>query len=314
MTTQAAWVLMAGFLAMFTHLGFALAETGLCRAKNAVHTMSMNLMVYALACLAFWGYGFALGWGNCGCGPAGAAPYAALGEGTTALDAGLGIGTARAPVSTQGDSPIFGPTLRVSARKSGQSPGGYRYGLLGLKGFFLAGIDSSSLLTLFFFMAVAMSVSATIPTGTLSERWAWRNFCLYGLWFVLPYCVYANWVWGGGWLAQMGVNWHLGHGAVDFAGSGVVHALGGVVACAGASRHGAAAGQISARPPATAARPPRGHDRGRHAGLGRGMVRPERRSCPLGRQRGAEPGGGQHRAGQRGRGRGRHAHALRQAA
>ncbi len=78
-------------------------------------------------------------------------------------------------------------------------------------------------------------------------------------------------------------------------------------------RHGAAAGQISARPPATAARPPRGHDRGRHAGLGRGMVRPERRSCPLGRQRGAEPGGGQHRAGQRGRGRGRHAHALCQA-
>ena len=54
MTTQAAWVLMAGFLAMFMHLGFALVETGLCRAKNAAHTMSMNLMVYALACLAFW--------------------------------------------------------------------------------------------------------------------------------------------------------------------------------------------------------------------------------------------------------------------
>jgi Amt family ammonium transporter len=41
-------------------------------------------------------------------------------------------------------------------------------------------------------------------------------------------------VWGGGWLAQGGVNWHLGHGAVDFAGSGVVHAMGGVIALAGA--------------------------------------------------------------------------------
>jgi Amt family ammonium transporter len=41
-------------------------------------------------------------------------------------------------------------------------------------------------------------------------------------------------VWGGGWLAQGGINWGLGHGAVDFAGSGVVHAMGGVIALAGA--------------------------------------------------------------------------------
>jgi ammonium transporter, Amt family len=57
---------------------------------------------------------------------------------------------------------------------------------------------------------------------------------LFGLWVALPYCVYANWVWGGGWLAQAGKNWSLGHGAVDFAGSGVVHAMGGVIALAGA--------------------------------------------------------------------------------
>jgi Amt family ammonium transporter len=57
---------------------------------------------------------------------------------------------------------------------------------------------------------------------------------LYGLWVALPYCLYANWVWGGGFLAQGGLNWGLGHGAVDFAGSGVVHAMGGVIAIAGA--------------------------------------------------------------------------------
>jgi Amt family ammonium transporter len=57
---------------------------------------------------------------------------------------------------------------------------------------------------------------------------------IYGLWVALPYCVYANWVWGGGWLAQGGVNWGLGHGAVDFAGSGVVHGMGGIIALAGA--------------------------------------------------------------------------------
>jgi Amt family ammonium transporter len=78
-----------------------------------------------------------------------------------------------------------------------------------------------------------MDTTATIPTGTMAERWAWKNFCLFGLWVALPYCIYANWVWGGGWLAQGGINWGLGHGAVDFAGSGVVHAMGGIIALAG---------------------------------------------------------------------------------
>ena len=52
----------------------------------------------------------------------------------------------------------------------------------------------------------------------MAERWSWKNFCLFALWVALPYCLFANWVWGGGWLAQAGLNWGLGHGAVDFAG------------------------------------------------------------------------------------------------
>ena len=44
------------------------------------------------------------------------------------------------------------------------------------------------------------------------------------------YPVFGNWVWGNGWLAQMGVNWGIGHGHVDFAGSSVVHMQGGVIA------------------------------------------------------------------------------------
>ncbi|HEV3191638.1 MAG TPA: hypothetical protein VGY54_14110, partial [Polyangiaceae bacterium] len=114
------------------------------------------------------------------------------------------------------------------------APGVFKYGLLGTKGFCLHGIDDVSVMALFFFMMVFMDTTATIPTGAMAERWAWKNFCLYGLWVALPYCIYANWVWGGGFLAQGGVNWHLGHGAVDFAGSGVVHCMGGVIALAGA--------------------------------------------------------------------------------
>src|SRR5258706_9349175 len=54
-----AWTLIAGFLVMFMQAGFALVETGLIRAKNAAHTMSMNFMVYGLGMLGFFVCGFA---------------------------------------------------------------------------------------------------------------------------------------------------------------------------------------------------------------------------------------------------------------
>src|SRR5207245_8622800 len=46
------------------------------------------------------------------------------------------------------------------------------------------------------------------------------------------YPIYGNWLWGGGWMSQLGTSLHLGHGAVDFAGSGVVHGTGGWAALA----------------------------------------------------------------------------------
>ena len=51
---------------------------------------------------------------------------------------------------------------------------------------------------------------------------------------MIVYPIYANWVWGTGWLSQLGTNFGLGHGHVDFAGSSVVHMVGGVAALAGA--------------------------------------------------------------------------------
>ncbi len=203
------WTLIAGFMVMFMQAGFAMVESGLTRAKNAAHTMAMNFMIYPLGCLAFWVYGFALGWGNWFNGPVPPGWYPSLGPGLSLLNEGVGIG---------GDP---------------ATPGIFKYGLLGTKGFCLMGVDDVSVMALFFFMMVFMDTTATIPTGTMAERWSWKNFCLFGLWVALPYCIFANWVWGGGWLAQSGLNWQLGHGAVDFAGSGVVHAMGGAIALAG---------------------------------------------------------------------------------
>jgi ammonium transporter, Amt family len=80
-----------------------------------------------------------------------------------------------------------------------------------------------------------MDTTATIPTGSMAERWNFKSFFIYALFisgFVYP--LYANWVWGGGWLSDLGANFELGHGVVDFAGSSVVHMTGGVAALAGA--------------------------------------------------------------------------------
>ncbi len=203
------WTLITGFLVMFMQAGFACVETGLCRAKNASHTFAMNLMIYPLGCFAFWAYGFALGWGNWFSGPVPPGWVAALGPGLTTLNEGIGIG---------GDP---------------ATPGIFKWGLLGTKGFFLHGVSDVSVMALFFFMMVFMDTTATIPTGTMAERWSWKSFCVFGLWVAFPYCLYANWVWGGGWLAQLGINLGYGHGAVDFAGSGVVHSMGGVIALVG---------------------------------------------------------------------------------
>ena len=91
---------------------------------------------------------------------------------------------------------------RSPTRLPAPPPARFSYGLIGLKGFFLNGLDDAGVLALFFFMMVLMNIAATIPTGAMAERWRWKNFCLYGLWVALPYGIYANWVWGGGWLAQ----------------------------------------------------------------------------------------------------------------
>ena len=60
------WLLVTGFLVMFMQAGFALVETGFTRAKNALHTMSMNFMIYAIGIVGFFFVGFGLAFGGLG--------------------------------------------------------------------------------------------------------------------------------------------------------------------------------------------------------------------------------------------------------
>ena len=193
------WTLIAGFLVMFMQAGFALVETGFTRAKNVAHTMTMNFMVYAIGLLGYWICGYALQMG--------------------------GVGAVASLGGTPGLTHEFTVTLF-----------GKTFGLFGLKGFFLSGDTYDvGVFTLFLFQMVFMDTAATIPTGAMAERWKWASFVVFSFFLsMFVYPIFANWVWGGGWLAQLGVNFGLGHGHVDFAGSSVVHLVGGVAALTGA--------------------------------------------------------------------------------
>jgi Amt family ammonium transporter len=195
------WVLVAGFLVMFMQAGFALAETGFTRARNAAHTMMMNFMVYALGILGFWVCGFALQMGGSG------AP----------------MGAALTVPETM--NKLIGPSI-----------GGNVWGLFGGTGFFLSGVSYDvAAFALFLFQMVFMDTALTIPTGSMAERWKLSSFVIYGLVVsALIYPLFACWAWGGGWLSTLGKYAGLGHGYVDFAGSGVVHLTGGVMALIGA--------------------------------------------------------------------------------
>lgn len=192
------WTLIAAFMVMFMQAGFAMVETGFTQAKNVAHTMGMNFLVYAIGLIGFWISGFAIMFGGVGA-------VAALG-GTPGLTSEVAI-------------TLFGKS----------------FGLFGTSGFFLNHVYDVGVFTLFLFQMVFMDTTATIPTGAMAERWKFSAFIPYAFFIsMFVYPVYGNWVWGGGWLATLGVNFGLGHGHVDFAGSSVVHMVGGIAALAGA--------------------------------------------------------------------------------
>jgi Amt family ammonium transporter len=190
--------------------GFALVETGLTRAKNVAHTMAMNFLVYPIGVIGFWCSGFALQMGGVG------------------------------PLSTfGGDATLTREATLYVADKD--------FGLFGAAGFFLSPeVFTPAVAALFLFHLAFLDTAVTIPTGAGAERWKFGSFVAFS--FVVAgfiYPIYANWVWGGGWLAGLGRHFGLGHGHVDFAGSSVVHMTGGGLALAVATKLGPRVGKYT---------------------------------------------------------------------
>jgi ammonium transporter, Amt family len=195
--TNFAWTLNTGYLVLFMQAGFALLTCGLVRKKNAAHLMMLNFAAYVFAFLAYYAVGYAFQFG------------------AVAINA--------APSNLGGI-----PTLNKFLIGSGS------WGFLGGKGFFLTGpaYDAgSNCLTLF--EVVFMETAGYIIVGAICERITFWAFVLCEFFIgAILYPVFGCWVWGGGWMSQLGSTLNLGHGYVDFAGSTVVHAVGGFCAMA----------------------------------------------------------------------------------
>ncbi|MEM9486136.1 MAG: ammonium transporter [Cyanobacteria bacterium P01_F01_bin.116] len=167
------WVMVATILVIFMNAGFAMVEAGFCRRKNSINILTKNLIVFALASLAFWATGFALMFG-------------------------------------QGNQWIGNAGWFLSGDINS-------YGLA----------DSNlTLSTFFLFQAAFAGTAATIVSGTVAERIRFRAFLIFSILLTgIAYPITGHWVWGGGWLGSLGF--------IDFAGSTVVHSVGGWAALIG---------------------------------------------------------------------------------
>lgn len=168
------WVLLAAFLVFFMNAGFALVESGLCRAKNTVNILAKNFIVFGLAVMGYWAIGYGLMFGGDGA-------------------------------------------------------------LMGSEGWFLAGLTTDEgaipLYAIFLFQLCFAVTAATIVSGAVAERIKIQSFMVFAvLLTAVVYPIVGHWVWGGGWLSEKGF--------ADFAGSTVVHSVGGWAALVGAAMLG----------------------------------------------------------------------------
>jgi Amt family ammonium transporter len=190
------WVLVAAMLVFWMNAGFALVESGLCRAKNATNILAKNFIVFAASTISFWVLGWGLMFGD--------------GNGFVGLS-GLWM------VSGADNSPALGEAYAAMNPFSSTLYEGV-YGSINW--------TPVPLWAKFFFQLVFAGTAATIVSGAVAERIKFGSFLVFSFLLVaLLYPITGHWIWGGGWLGSSNFR--------DFAGSTVVHSVGGWAALAG---------------------------------------------------------------------------------
>jgi len=172
------WMMLAAGLVFIMHLGFAMLETGMTRAKNTVNILFKNTFIVCAGILTYYICGFNL-------------MYPGDFNGFLGF-AGFGVGAG----------------FDAAANTPAYADGGYTYW------------------TDFLFQAMFAATAATIVSGAVAERIKLNSFMVFVVFFVgLVYTVAGSWQWGGGWLDGLGF--------YDFAGSTLVHSVGGWAALMG---------------------------------------------------------------------------------
>jgi Amt family ammonium transporter len=190
------WVLICAMLVFWMNAGFALVESGLCQAKNATNILAKNFIVFAASTISFW----MLGWG-------------------------LMFGDGNAFVGTQG-------LWFVSGADNSPALGEAYAAMNPFSTTLYEGVYSAinwtpvPLWAKFFFQLVFAGTAATIVSGAVAERIKFKSFLVFSFLLVaFVYPISGHWIWGGGLLGANNFR--------DFAGSTVVHSVGGWAALAG---------------------------------------------------------------------------------
>jgi len=169
------WTIIAACMVFLMQAGFALVETGLTRAKNAVNICMKNLMDFSAGSLSFFLVGFGL---------------------------------------------MFGASST---------------GWFGTSGFLLSdfAVEQDPWVYAFWmFQVVFAATAATIVSGAMAERTKFTSYLMYTVFLTaIVYPIFGSWAWGS---LYKGSGWLEGLGFIDFAGSTVVHSVGGWAALAGA--------------------------------------------------------------------------------
>ncbi len=196
------WVLVAGMLVFFMNAGFALVESGLCRAKNCVNILAKNFVVFGISTCAFWIIGWNVMFGD-GSPWVGHFGLFLTPDNSPALGAGY---EAMNPFSTTVYEGIYGAINWTPV----------------------------PLWAKFFFQLVFAGTAATIVSGAVAERIKYGKFMVFSFILVaLIYPVTGHWIWGGGILGSAPAEGGFFGNFRDFAGSTVVHSVGGWAALAG---------------------------------------------------------------------------------
>ena len=193
--------LIHGVLVMFMAAGFAMLESGLVRSKNTATICLKNIALYSIAGIVFYLVGYDLMY--------------------TGVDKGF-IGTLKFMYNpSDAELALLGAKAATAEQLKAVTDAGY------------------SVSSDWFFQMVFVATAASVVSGTVAERikvWPFLIFVI--VLSAVIYPVQASWVWGGGWLSELGFS--------DFAGSTLVHSVGGWCALTGAIILGARKGKYTA--------------------------------------------------------------------